>query len=120
MRRVAVHAGMRGWCDEGNGDRESDPTEEREKKDLLALLELLGKAPPHGRRGYLNERPEADEQAALGGVHAQLFEIDGDQGEEGAEGGKEEEIEGLCDQEIVVDMGAHHVYTIPGGGFLLL
>lgn len=65
------------------------------------------RAPERGAQEF-DERPEADEKAALTRVHAHLLEIHPHEWEQGAEGRVEEEVEGLHGEEFLVD-GAEEI-----------
>ncbi|GBM97879.1 hypothetical protein AVEN_205305-1 [Araneus ventricosus] len=82
---------------------------------LLTFSESVGHAAPEGSGQELDERPDADEEAALGCVHAHLLEVDGQQGEERPERREEEEVEGLGDQQVLVEVGAQTVDDVALG-----
>lgn len=67
---------------------------------------------PEGSCDEFHEGPDADEEAGLEGVHAHLLEVHGHEREEGTEGGEEEEVERLGEQELLVDIVAEHVNEI--------
>ena len=50
---------------------------------------------PERSRQVLDDGPDAGEEPGLSRVHAQLLEVDADEGKERPEGGKEEEVEQL-------------------------
>ena len=105
MRRVVTDARVGGRLDEGERQGEDDPAEQRHQHHLLGPPEALDHRPPERGAGELDERPEAEQQANLRRVHAYLLEVDGDEGEERPEGGEEEEVERLGDEQRVADVG---------------
>jgi len=95
---------MSRWLHEGQRQREGHPAEQREQQDCFPLSPALGDVAPEWTCDQLDERPKADEHASLGWVHTKLLEVDTNQGKERPEGGKKEEIEGLWDEQIVVNV----------------
>ncbi|KAK0048113.1 hypothetical protein Bpfe_003180 [Biomphalaria pfeifferi] len=98
--------------DEGDGQREDDPADERKEQHLLASLPLVRQASPERRAEKLDERPETDQHTALGSVHAKLFEVNDQQGKEGTKSAEEEEIEKLAEEKVSVDHRAERVQEV--------
>lgn len=55
----------------------------------------VGNVVPERGRQVFDNRPDARQESGLSGVHAELLEVDADEGEERPEGGEEEEVEQL-------------------------
>lgn len=99
--------------DEGDGQGEDDPAQQREEEHLLAPPPSVSQPCPERHAEELDEGPEPDEDPTLGSVHAQLLEVDGEEREERAERPEEEEVEELAKEQLLVDDGEKTVDEIP-------
>ena len=102
---VSDETRMSRWLDEGQRESESHPAEQREQQYRLPLAPAFSNVSPERPGDKFNEWTEPDQHTGLGRVHAQLLEVDSNQGKERAKRGEEEEVEGLRDEQIVVDVG---------------
>ena len=66
-------------------------------------LSPVSQRTPERRAKELDERSQAHQETALAGVHAHLLEVDSHQGEKGAKGRIEEEVEALHGEHFLID-----------------
>lgn len=72
------------------------------------VISPIGQGSPERSAEKFDERPKANEKAALSGVHAHLFKVYTHKREQGAKGRVKEEVEGLDGEELLID-GAEQI-----------
>lgn len=77
---------------EAQAESENDPAEKADHEEKFAFLPSISNATPEGCTHPLNKGSNTSQRAALGGIQTELFEINGEEGEQRAKSGVEEEV----------------------------
>ena len=100
-----------------NGLGEDDPAGQRDHHHDLTLVQATGDVVPERNGQGLDYGPNATKKSGLGGVHAELLEVDAHQGEQGAEGSIEEKVKQLGHDETSLSWVGEAAGEKGGGAF---